>query len=161
MPSDSRRTRMSGGPTSARSERQPVSPVDVEERASSIEDAGEAAWSPQAVLKGRGNRRDRTSLALALVIGAVAVAIVKPWAIGGPRATAGAGAGTSAAVGPSTAPQPTAGPVIADPNAMACLTHQVEQVLTLERWPDREIKSWSQDDGPMSLTISSSHLVGI
>lgn len=43
---------------------------------------------------------------------------------------------------------------------MTCLTHQVEQVMTLERWPDREIKSWSQSDG-VAVKISSSHVVGI
>jgi hypothetical protein len=138
-----------------------VSPIDTEERGSAPADGGEAAWSPEPVLKGPRNRRDRTSIAVALVIGAVAVAVLKPWGMGAPAASGALAAGPTAAILPSTAPQPTPGPVIADPNAMACLTHQVEQVLTLERWPDREIKSWSQADGPVGLAISSSHVVGI
>jgi hypothetical protein len=50
--------------------------------------------------------------------------------------------------------------VISDRNAMSCLVHQAEQLLSLERWPDREVKSWSQPDGGI-VGISSSHVVGI
>jgi hypothetical protein len=113
------------------------------------------------VLKGARNRRDRTSIAVAIVVGAVAIAAIKPWGIAAPDATGSVAEAPTAVAAGSIAPQPTSGPVIADRNAMTCLTHQVEQVLTLERWPDREIKSWSQANGPVTLTISSSHLVGI
>jgi hypothetical protein len=138
-----------------------VPPVDVEERGSE-QQASEVAWIAQPVLKRRREHRDRTPMVVALVVGAVAIAVLKPWGLGAPAATSLEPPAATAPVAPILAPAavPTAEPVIADPNAMTCLTHQVEQVLTLERWPDREIKSWSQPTGPM-LTLSSSHVVGI
>jgi hypothetical protein len=138
-----------------------VPPVDVEEQGSG-EQPSEATWIAQPVLKGRPNHRDRTPMVVALVVGAVAIAALKPWSLGGPAATPPGPRLATGPLAPILAPAavPTPGPVIADRNAMTCLTHQVEQVLTLERWPDREIKSWSQPTGPM-LTLSSSHVVGI
>jgi hypothetical protein len=142
-----------------------VSQVDVEEQAPGRERASEVAWSPAPVIKRRAGRRDRTGMLVAITLAGVAVATIKPWGIGAPAATDAAVpavAGPSDVVHPviSAAPPPTPAPVIADPNAMTCLTHQVEQVLTLERWPDREIKSWSQASGGV-VTVSSSHVVGV
>ena len=158
---------MSGGPTSARSERPEPSQVDVEERGQRTltpehDHAGEATWTPSPVLRGRRARRDRTGTLVALTLVAIAVAAVKPWGLGAPLPSVPPPTVDTGLVlpPPSSAPQPTPGPVIADRNAMTCLTHQVEQVLTLERWPDREIKSWSQPESGV-VTISSSHVVGI
>lgn len=141
-----------------------MSQVDVEDRGPGAEQAGEVAWSPAPVLRRRAGRRDRTAILVAVTLVAVAIAAIKPWGVAAPPPTPPAVGvvGPSAVVGPrlSAAPQPTPGPVIADRNAMTCLTHQVEQVLTLERWPDREIKSWSQASGGV-VTISSSHVVGL
>lgn len=137
--------------------------VDVEERGSGPEQAGEVAWSPTPVLRRPPGRRDRTTTLLAIAVAAVALAVLKPWGAGFAAPTAPVAVLPSAAAGAESRQPvalPTPRPVIADRNAMTCLTHQVEQVLTLERWPDREIKSWSQPDGPM-VTISSSHVVGI
>ena len=137
-------------------------PVDVEDRGPGQDQPGEAAWRPEPVLKGQRNRRGRVGTVIAITAVAIAVAAIKPWGIGGPGASPSLTGAPPAVVAPqeSTAAQPTPAPVIADRNAMTCLTHQVEQVLTLERWADREIKSWSQPDGPMVI-ISSSHVVGI
>ena len=135
-------------------------PVDVEERSDGSDGAGEASWKPAPVQRRKPGRRDRTQILIAVTIGAIALAVVKPWGLGVPLPSPAAAAPTSALPAGSAAPVPTPGPVIADRNAMACLVHQAEQVLTLERWPDREVKSWSQPvDGVV--TISSGHVVGV
>ena len=122
---------MSGGHTSARSERPDEPQVDVEDRGPARgvtgDQAGEAAWSPTPVLRTRRSRRDRTGLLIAIALVGIAVAAIKPWGAAMPAPSAAAAVEPSAVVAPpaSSAPQPTAGPVIADRNAMACLTHQV------------------------------------
>jgi hypothetical protein len=102
----------------------------------------------------------------------LALAILKPWG-GGPPASPSEASVTLAP--PTGAPVPAPTPAapdwaVTDSNAMTCLTHQSEQVLTLERWPDREIKSWFQATAagaeiPEGLApaviISSSRVVGI
>jgi len=105
---------------------------------------------------------------LFIAVAAIAAAIVKPWDV--PAPPPGIARATQAI--PVTAPPdvatPSHPPAIVDPNAMICLTHQSEQVLTLERWDDREIKSWSPPTGAAPLgaggdgvTIASTHVVGI
>jgi len=117
----------------------------------------------------------RTSILATAIVVALALAIVKPWSLG----QAGPGAGTSGSGIPLRA-TPTRSPGIAsaspsapagDPDAMACLAAEAEQVLTVERSADREVRSWIAvpglaATGPLDprlvpLTIFSSHVVGL
>ena len=117
----------------------------------------------------------RASILAAAVVVALALAVVKPWSLG----QAGPGAGANGSAVPSRA-TPTSSPGSAsaspsapsgDPNAMACLADETEQVLTVERSADREVRSWIAvpelaATGPLDprlvpLTIFSSHVVGI
>jgi hypothetical protein len=131
---------------------------------------GQASWSRAPVLKGTRTWRNQPSTLVFIATAAITIAIVKPWGVASPPpavpgATQAAHQGVPSSSG-RAAPSPR--PVIADPNAMICLTHQLEQVLTLERWDDREIKSWSPPTGSSpagaeggGVTIASSHVVGI
>lgn len=117
----------------------------------------------------------RASILATAIVVALALAVVKPWSLG----QAGPGAGASGIAIPLRA-TPTGSPGIAsatpsappgDPSAMACLAGEAEQVLTVERSADREVRSWIvvpelAATGPLDprlvpLTIFSSHVVGV
>ncbi len=125
------------------------------------------------VASGAAEPRRRASILAAAIVVALALAVVKPWSLG----QAGPGANGSAIPLRAT---PTGSPGIAsvspttpagDPNAMACLAGEAEQVLTVERSADREVRSWIAvpglaATGPLDprlvpLTIFSSHVVGL
>ncbi len=86
-----------------------------------------------------------------IIVAAIAVflglAIVKPYSVGQTGSDTGRLAATGSLqpsavaaiqVGPSLGPSTR----IADPNAMACLASETEQLVILERWPGGEIRSW-------------------
>jgi len=163
---------MSGGHTSARSDRGHIVRDDDDVAGPDRSKEREAAWSPKPVIKRGRTWRDRPSTLVVVAVGLIAIAILKPWSIGAPPSASpdGALASAQSLAGPSAGSTASSQPVaIADPNAMLCLTHQTEQVLTLERWEDHEVKSWSPPTGASlgasdaggTLTIASSHVVGI
>jgi hypothetical protein len=115
----------------------------------------------------RGPRIVLTGLALFVL-----VAIVKPWPGASDRrpdasGTALAPPTASPSRGPSEAPIPTP---TAEPNTMACLAGDVEQIVTLERSVGRKVQSWiaSVDEvapDPLALhvapiSIFSVHVIG-
>lgn len=132
----------------------------------------EPRTTPVAVPAG-GPRR--ASFFAAAIVVALVLAVVKPWSLGqaGPATGASGGALPIRATPTSTpgdaSPAPSAPP--GDPNAMACLADETEQVLTVERSADREVRSWIAvpdlvASGPLDprlvpLTIFSSHVVGL
>ncbi len=116
----------------------------------------------------------RASILAASIVVALALAVLKPWSLvqTGPGTGAGSavplratptGSPGSASAGPSAPP--------GDPSAMACLADETEQVLTVERSADREVRSWIAvpelaATGPLDprlvpVTIFSSHVVGV
>lgn len=120
-----------------------------------------------------GGPRRASILAAAVVVG-LALAVIKPWSLGssGPGGPAGSplparvippGSPATALVSPS-APS-------GDPNAMACLADEAEQVVTDERSAEREVRSWiavpmTDAAGPLDprlapLVVFSSHVVGL
>lgn len=117
----------------------------------------------------------RASILAASVVVALALAVLKPWSLvqTGPGTGAGGSAiplrATPTASPGSASASPSAPP--GDPNAMACLAGETEQVLTVERSADREVRSWIAvpglaATGPLDprlvpLTIFSSHVVAV
>jgi hypothetical protein len=116
----------------------------------------------------RGPRLVLTGLAIFVL-----VAIVKPWpgtTDGGPDASGGTSLAPSArpSSARSAAPIPT---TTAEPNTMACLGGDVEQIVTLERGAGRTIQSWiaSVDEtapDPVDLQVApisifSVHVIGL
>jgi len=117
----------------------------------------------------------RASILAAAIVVALALAVVKPWSLGGPGPDGGASAAARRATaepsrgagGPSAGPSAPPG----DPNAMACLADETEQVVTTERSADREVRSWIAVQGLVAtgpldprltpLPIFSSHVVGL
>lgn len=116
------------------------------------------------------------SILVAVIAGFLLIALVKPWSFaenasdGGRSGAPGAipsGTGLKIDGEPSLAPTPS----ILDPNAMACLTDQIEQVVIIERWTGHEVRSWvaSMDvtsSGPLDarlvpISIFSSHVIGL
>jgi hypothetical protein len=117
----------------------------------------------------------RASILASSIVVALALAVLKPWSL----VQTGPGTGASGSAVPlwatptgspgSASTSPSAPP--GDPNAMACLADETEQVLTVERSADREVRSWIAAPelaatGPLDprlvpLTVFSSHVVGI
>jgi hypothetical protein len=136
-------------------------------------DADDLTWRMAPVIRADRQRRDPTATIVVVGVALLAIAILKPWAALQPAGAAPpVASGRTSVVGQPSTPPTTARPqpAIVDPNAMACLVHQAEQVMTLERWPDREIKSWSgavgagtrfPDAQTPAVPIASSHLIGI
>ncbi|MEP6639809.1 MAG: hypothetical protein ABJC39_10710 [Chloroflexota bacterium] len=124
--------------------------------------------------------RPREPWIVVVAMGAFLVfALLKPWSIGREDGTPRGSTDASSLVSsPPSAPSVTvaapstaATPAIPDPNAMACLTDAVEQVVTIERWAGNEVRSWvaSTDvtsSGPLDrrlipLAVFSNHVVGL
>jgi len=103
------------------------------------------------------------------------VALVKPWAL---WSTApgdnGAGAtrpGAASQLSASATPPASPTPLPLDPYAMDCLSGDTEQTVTLERWPDKQVRTWVATDGALAtgpldarmprIVIHSSHVIGL
>ncbi len=116
-----------------------------------------------------------------LVAGAilVALAIVKPWALG-PASGAGdlalaslapVAAGSPSATEPAATPTASAPAAIPDPNAMACMSSEGNRVLALTRGPGLEIRTWLTvddvsrsdplDPAVVPLRLPSSNVIGV
>ncbi len=103
-------------------------------------------------------RRGASAIVVAGAI-LVALAILKPWALG-PAAGAGdlalatvtpGAAGLPSAGSLAAAPTATAPAAIPDPNAMACMSSEGNRVLALTRGPGLEIRTWlTVDDVSLS-----------
>jgi hypothetical protein len=130
----------------------------------------------------RFERRRAPSVIAALLGAFLLIAITKPWSLGGdgPATDRSAtrvpiGSNGAAAAGimpsPSASPSPIETPTVPDPNAMACLTDDTEQIVLFERWAGNEVRSWvaSRDGivpGPLDpallpVPIFSSHVIGL
>lgn len=116
------------------------------------------------------------SVLVAVVAAFLLIALVKPWSFGENGSDSGGSAapgaipsGTGHGIDAEPSPAPTS--TILDPNAMACLTDQMEQVVIIERWAGHEVRSWvaSVDmtaSGPLDarlepVSIFSSHVIGL
>jgi hypothetical protein len=129
----------------------------------------------------RFERRRAPSIMVAGIVVFLLIAVLKPWSFGQDRSEdtrPGANGSIAAATGlPSVAPTlaletapPTPTPV-PDPNAMACLTDETEQIVLLERWAGNEVRSWVAsadvpatgplDPGLVPVSIFSSHVIGL
>ncbi len=103
------------------------------------------------------------------------LAIGKPWSfVGGgsapgrPDIASHAPASTNV---PTVATASPAAPAVRKTNAMACLSGETEQLVTIERWPGHEVRSWDAMSGQSALgpldsrlhpvAIFSSHVVGL
>ena len=130
----------------------------------------------------RFGRRRAPSILVGGIAVFLLVALIKPWSFGGDGSAEGrpGAAGPSAATSgpatggtltPATSSPPATPSTIPDPNAMACLTDDTEQVVLIERWAGNEVRSWiaSADmivPGPLDarlvpIGIFSSHVIGL
>lgn len=132
---------------------------------------------PNAVrVRSSFERPREASIVVAVIVGFLVVAIVKPWSFGetgsdGAR-LADRGA-LPAASGVALLTEPTPAPAIGipDPNAMACLSDETDQLVTIERWAGHEVRSWVAvaditGSGPLDqrltpISIYSNHVVGL
>jgi hypothetical protein len=114
------------------------------------------------------------SIVVAAIAAFLIVAAVKPWSFGGTdRARPTAPATPPAGSGPilHDEPSPTATAGIPDPDAMACLSSETDQLVAIERWSGHEIRSWvatpdTIGSGPLDthivpIAIYSSHVVAL
>lgn len=130
----------------------------------------------------RFERRRMPSIIVGGVVIFLLVALIKPWSFGDDGSTDGrpgsggpiAGA-SGLAIDPTPTPATPSSPAtpspIPDPNAMACLTDDSEQVVLIERWAGNEVRSWAASadmivPGPLDtrlvpITIFSSHVIGL
>lgn len=118
-------------------------------------------------------REPRVLVALAAAF--LLLALLKPWSFledgaagqsPGPSSIPSGSAPAIAMRSPEATPSP-----VPDPNAMDCLSDQMEQVVILERWPGNEVRSWIAtskvaargplDDRLVAIPIFSSHVVGL
>jgi len=128
---------------------------------------------PNAVhVEGTFERPRAPSVVIVVILAGVALALVKPWSFGdsgSPDArTSPLQSGVSGGVLASPTPEPS--PRV-DPNGMACLGSDVEQVVADERSASGEVRNWiAVDDVPVTgpldpglarITIYSSHVVGL
>ncbi len=130
----------------------------------------------------RFERARAPSVLVGCIVTFLLVALLKPWSFrqdgseGGRQGTheSVAGANGLAAGATSSLPASFASPTptaVPDPNAMACLTDDTEQVVLIERWAGNEVRSWvaSTDlivPGPLDprltpISIFSSHVIGL
>jgi hypothetical protein len=116
------------------------------------------------------------SILVAAIAAFFLIALLKPWSFGENGSDDGR-PGTQRAIpsdsglGINGEPSPAATPSIPDPNAMACLTDAMEQVVILERWAGNEVRSWVATpdvtvSGPLDarlvpISIFSSHVIGL
>ena len=126
----------------------------------------------------RSDGRRTPSILAASIAVFLLIALVKPWSFGAspqpdapatgvPAATAALAAGPT----PSPAATPSPTPAIVDPNAMACLTDESDQIVLLERWSGNEVRSWVAavdmivadplDDRLQPVTVFSTHVIGL
>ena len=115
---------------------------------------------------------------VALLVGLVAIAILKPWDLLAPAASdplAGLPGGTGAS--PSTGPVAAASPprptprASLDPNATRCMSANGERLVTLIRTPTQDVRSWQLDSGAVGgepsqagltpVLIPSQHVIGL
>lgn len=126
---------------------------------------------PNAVrVEGSFERSRRPFIVVAIAVGFIALAVLKPWAGWAGHDTAGGGVAIVEATPPSS-PSPIPTPWLWDPNAMACMGTTGQQVLTLVRWPGHEVRTWQPATGAVGsdpldarlvpLRIVSSHVIGL
>ena len=129
----------------------------------------------------RFERRRAPSILVGGIVAFLLIALLKPWSFGQERSSdtqPGLDGSIAEATGlPTVAPTPalettppTPAPV-PDPNAMACLTDETEQIVLLERWAGNEVRSWVAsadvpatgplDPGLVPVSIFSSHVIGL
>lgn len=118
------------------------------------------------------------SILIALAVVFVVLAIVKPWSIGSsgsgsasPPAARASGAAPGASEGAILEPSATARIDDSDPNALACMADDTEQLVTIARWSGQEVRSWvaatdvaapgPRADRLAPIAIFSTHLVGL
>jgi hypothetical protein len=104
------------------------------------------------------------------------LALLKPWSFGesgdtGGRSPAPSTVPSGSAPALGVLPSATTPSPAPDPNAMDCLSDRTEQVVVLERWPGKEVRSWIAapevvasgplDDHLEVIQIFSSHVVGL
>ena len=124
-------------------------------------------------------RRRSPSVVVGVLATFVLIALIKPWSFGQDGSDASrpttapipSGAAIAATPSADAVPSPTATPAIVDPNAMACLTDDAEQIVLFERWAGTEVRSWiaAKDSivpGPLDarlvpIPIFSSHVIGL
>lgn len=125
-------------------------------------------------------RRRSPSVVVGVLATFVLIALIKPWSFGQdgsdtsrPTTQAPFPSGSVRAIGatPSAVPSAAATPAIVDPNAMACLTDDAEQIVLFERWSGTEVRSWiaAKDSivpGPLDarlvpVPVFSSHVIGL
>jgi hypothetical protein len=133
---------------------------------------------PKAVrVRGSSDRPWGPSVVVAAIVGFLVVAVVKPWSFGATvpehpvTATSKAAPIATAAAVARTGPSPVPTLAITDPNAMACLSDETDQLVTIERWAGHEVRSWVAvsdltGSGPLDrhlepITIFSNHVVGL
>jgi hypothetical protein len=115
---------------------------------------------------------------VALLVGLVAIAILKPWDLLAPAASdpladlpVGAGASPSAEpVAAGSPPRPTPRASL-DPNATPCMSANGERLVTLIRTPTQDVRSWQLVDGAVGrdafqpglvpVRIPSQHVIGL
>ncbi len=143
--------------------------------------AGRESSDPSTAVhvKYRLNRHREPRIVAALLVTFLVLAIVKPWSLDSgapagsiaetpiPSSVASAGASLAGATG---TPTPTQG--ITDPDRMDCLADALEQLVLLERWPEREVRTWvavtdlaaatdPSDPRLRPVVVFSSHVVGL
>lgn len=122
----------------------------------------------------RSDGRRAPSILAAAMAAFLLIALIKPWSFGATSRPEPSPTGSDAlAAGPtpSPAPTPTSSPKIFDPNEMACLTDETDQVVLLERWSGNEVRSWVAavdmivgdplDDRLVPITVFSTHVIGL
>ena len=118
--------------------------------------------------------RSRTpSILVVAIAGFLAVAVLKPWTFGqtGDAGTQPAPTITVDVAAPAQGPSAVPTSEIADPNAMACMSAETDQLVTVERWVGREIRTWvavpdTIGAGPLdqqvpTISIFSNRVVGL
>ena len=118
--------------------------------------------------------RSRTpSLLVVAIAGFLAVAVLKPWTFGlaGEAGTQPAPTRPADVAAPGQGPSAAPTTEIADPNAMACMSADTDQLVTVERWVGHEIRTWvavpdTIGSGPLdqqvpTISIFSNRVVGI
>ncbi|HEX5240981.1 MAG TPA: hypothetical protein VFW20_08290 [Candidatus Limnocylindrales bacterium] len=115
---------------------------------------------------------------VALLVGLVAIAILKPWDLLAPAASdplAGLPGGTGASPSPgpvaaASPPRPTPRASL-DPNATPCMSANGARLVTLIRTPTQDVRSWQLVDGAVGrdafqpglvpVRIPSQHVIGL
>jgi hypothetical protein len=106
------------------------------------------------------------SVLAAAIAAFLILAVVKPWSFGGggPDSVRPTAPGTlPAGSGPiiHDEPSPSATVVIADPDGMACLSGDTDQLVAIERWPGHEIRSWVATSDTIASGPLDKHIVTI